>query len=91
MSRLRCASPRHGFAVKCPACFLPKIISTSTMAFPLTSYIEAALELACYDNLADGSFAGEIPKLKGVAHSANRSANVKANCARPWRIGFLPG
>src|SRR5208282_2588219 len=37
------------------------------MAFPLTAYIEAALELARYDKLEDGSFAGEIPKLKGVA------------------------
>jgi len=36
------------------------------MAFPLTTYIEAALELAHYDKLEDGSFAGEIPKLKGV-------------------------
>ena len=35
--------------------------------FPITAYIEAALELACYDKLEDGSFAGEIPKLKGVA------------------------
>jgi predicted RNase H-like HicB family nuclease len=37
------------------------------MMFPITAYIEAALELACYDKLEDGSFAGEIPKLKGVA------------------------
>ena len=37
------------------------------MTFPLTAYIEAALELARYDKLEDGSFAGEIPKLKGVA------------------------
>ena len=36
------------------------------MTFPITAYIEAALELAQYDKLADGSFAGEIPKLKGV-------------------------
>jgi predicted RNase H-like HicB family nuclease len=36
------------------------------MTFPLTAYIEAALELACYDKLEDGSFAGEIPRLKGV-------------------------
>jgi predicted RNase H-like HicB family nuclease len=36
------------------------------MTFPLTAYIEAALELARYDKLEDGSFAGEIPKLKGV-------------------------
>ena len=37
------------------------------MMFPITAYIEAALELARYDKLDDGSFAGEIPKLKGVA------------------------
>ncbi len=37
------------------------------MTFPLTAYIEAALELAHYDTLEDGSFAGEISKLKGVA------------------------
>jgi predicted RNase H-like HicB family nuclease len=37
------------------------------MTFPLTAYIEAALELARYDKLEDGSFSGEIPKLKGVA------------------------
>ncbi|HAV62121.1 MAG TPA: hypothetical protein DCY13_07125 [Verrucomicrobiales bacterium] len=37
------------------------------MPFPLTAYIEAAMELATYDKLEDGSFAGEIPKLKGVA------------------------
>lgn len=37
------------------------------MMFPITAYIEAALELARYDKLEDGSFAGEIPKLKGVA------------------------
>lgn len=35
------------------------------MTFRLTAYIEAALELARYDQLEDGSFAGEIPKLKG--------------------------
>ena len=36
------------------------------MTFPLTTYIEAALEQARYDKLEDGSFAGEIPRLKGV-------------------------
>ena len=36
------------------------------MTFPITAYIEAALELAWYDKLDDGSFAGEIPKLSGV-------------------------
>jgi predicted RNase H-like HicB family nuclease len=37
------------------------------MTFPLTAYIEAALEGAVYDKLEDGSFAGEIPGLTGVA------------------------
>jgi predicted RNase H-like HicB family nuclease len=41
------------------------------MAFPLTAYIEAALEMARYDKLEDGSFAGEIPKLKGVVAFAS--------------------
>ena len=35
--------------------------------FSLTAYIEAALALAHYDKLDDGTFAGEIPKLPGVA------------------------
>src|SRR4051812_11397446 len=34
--------------------------------FPLTAYIEGAMELAHYDKLDNGSFAGEIPKLPGV-------------------------
>jgi predicted RNase H-like HicB family nuclease len=37
------------------------------MMFPLSAYIEAALELARYDKLEDGTYAGEIPKLKGIA------------------------
>ena len=36
------------------------------MTFSLTAYLEAAMEMATYDKLADGSFAGEIPKLPGV-------------------------
>ncbi|MSU48905.1 MAG: type II toxin-antitoxin system HicB family antitoxin [Opitutus sp.] len=43
------------------------------MSFPLTAYIRAALELANYDKLEDGTFTGEIPKLKGViAFGASR-------------------
>jgi predicted RNase H-like HicB family nuclease len=37
------------------------------MQCALTAYIEAALELARYDKLEDGTFAGEIPRLPGVA------------------------
>ena len=36
------------------------------MNFPLTAYLEAAMELAVYEKLEDGSYAGEIPKLPGV-------------------------
>jgi hypothetical protein len=48
------------------ACFCSQITYSLIMAFPLTAYIEAALELARYETLEDGSFAGEMPKLKGV-------------------------
>ena len=34
--------------------------------FPLTAYFEATMELARYDKLEDGTYAGEIPKLAGV-------------------------
>jgi predicted RNase H-like HicB family nuclease len=36
------------------------------MEFTLTEYINAAMALAEYDKLEDGSFAGRIPKCKGV-------------------------
>jgi predicted RNase H-like HicB family nuclease len=36
------------------------------MQYPLTAYIEAALELATYDKLDDASFSGQIPRLPGV-------------------------
>ena len=36
------------------------------MTYPLTAYIEAAMEIARYDKLEDGTFAAEIPKLPGV-------------------------
>ncbi len=35
--------------------------------FPLSAYLEAALELASYEKLDDGTYAGEIRRLKGVA------------------------
>ena len=37
------------------------------MTFPLSAYLEAALEMASYEKLDDGTYAGEIRKLKGVA------------------------
>lgn len=36
------------------------------MVFPLTAYFEAAMEMAHYEKLADGTYSGEIPKLAGV-------------------------
>jgi predicted RNase H-like HicB family nuclease len=41
------------------------------MHYPLTAYIEAALELARYDKLEDGTFAAEIPRLPGVVAFGN--------------------
>ena len=38
----------------------------SRMTYVLTAYIEAAMTLANYDKLEDGSFAGEIKRLPGV-------------------------
>lgn len=35
--------------------------------FPLTAYFEAAMELAHYEKLDDGTYAGEVTKLPGVA------------------------
>ena len=57
------------------------------MAFPLTAYIEAALDLARYDKLEDGSFAGEIPKLKGVvafARSLRGCENELRSTLEDW-------
>jgi len=48
------------------ACFRGRVLYALGMTFPLTAYIEAALKMAQYDKLEDGSFSGEIPKLKGV-------------------------
>ncbi len=36
------------------------------MTYVLSAYIEAAMTLANYDKLEDGSFAGEIKRLPGV-------------------------
>lgn len=36
------------------------------MTYPLTAYIEAALALAEYEKLEDGSYSGLIPGLPGV-------------------------
>jgi len=37
-----------------------------TMRFALTEYVEKAMANATYDKLEDGTFAGSIPKCKGV-------------------------
>jgi predicted RNase H-like HicB family nuclease len=36
------------------------------MKYSLTGYIDSVMSYAQYDKLADGSFAGRIPKCKGV-------------------------
>jgi predicted RNase H-like HicB family nuclease len=57
------------------------------MAFPLTAYIEAALEMARYDKLEDSSFSGEIPKLKGIiafARSLRECENELCSTLEDW-------
>jgi predicted RNase H-like HicB family nuclease len=57
------------------------------MTFPITAYIEAALELVRYDKLEDGSFAGEIPKRKGVAafgRTLRRCENELRSTLEDW-------
>jgi predicted RNase H-like HicB family nuclease len=49
--------------------------------FPITAYIEAALKLARYDKLKDGSFAGEIPNLTGVT----AFGKTLRECEGEWR------
>ena len=56
-------TPKSEFASNAPARTKGKIC----VIYILPAYIEAALELARYDKLDDGSFAGEIPRLKSVA------------------------
>lgn len=41
-------------------------VSFALMMFPLTAYFEAAMVLALYEKLPDGTYAGEVPKLAGV-------------------------
>jgi predicted RNase H-like HicB family nuclease len=55
--------------------------------FPLTAYLEAALEVARYDKLEDGSFAGEVPRLKGVAAFGRTLRECEAelrSCLEDW-------
>lgn len=57
------------------------------MIFPLSAYIEAALELAHYDKLDDGTFSGEIPKLKGVGafgHTLRECENELRSVLEDW-------
>jgi predicted RNase H-like HicB family nuclease len=61
------------------------------MTFPITAYIEAALELARYDKLEDGSFTGEIPKLKGVAALGRTLRECEAELRSTLKDWILPG
>jgi predicted RNase H-like HicB family nuclease len=65
------------------------------MAFPLTVYIEAALEMARYDKLEDGSFSGEIPKLKEIiafARSLRECENELCSTLEDWiLVGLRQG
>ncbi len=61
------------------------------MAFPLTVCIEAALKLARYDQLEDGSFAGKIPKLKGVVAFGKSLKRCEIECRSTLEDWILVG
>lgn len=57
------------------------------MNFALTSYIECVLAGAKYDKLEDNSFAGKIPKCKGVvafARSLRECENELRSILEDW-------
>lgn len=57
------------------------------MGFTLTEYINCALSCAEYDKLEDGSFAGRIPKCKGViafAKSLRECENALRSTLEDW-------
>ena len=37
----------------------------------IRQYVEEALRVACYDKLKDGTFYGEVPRLRGVMATAD--------------------
>jgi predicted RNase H-like HicB family nuclease len=76
-----------GLCVREDACFRNRLAYSLEMAFPLTAYIEGALEMARYDKLEDGSFSGEIPKLKGIiafAESLRECENELRSTLEDW-------
>ncbi len=57
------------------------------MRFTLTDYINCALACAEYDKFEDGSFAGRIPKCKGVvvfAKSLRECENKLRSTLEDW-------
>jgi predicted RNase H-like HicB family nuclease len=48
-----------------------------TMMYPLSAYIEAAVEIARYDKIEDGTFSAAIPKLPGVIAFGKTLAQCK--------------
>jgi predicted RNase H-like HicB family nuclease len=61
------------------------------MTFVLTTYIEAAMALASYDKLEDGSFAGEIKKLPGVIAFARTLKQCEAELRSTLEDWILVG
>ena len=59
------------------------------MKFSLTDYIDSTMSYAKYDKLEDGSFAGRIPKCKGViafAKSLRECEDLLRSTLEDWII-----
>jgi len=59
------------------------------MKFSLTDYIDSTMSYAQYDKLEDGSFAGRIPKCKGViafAKSLRECEDLLRSTLEDWII-----
>ncbi|HMP83500.1 MAG TPA: hypothetical protein PKA41_12440, partial [Verrucomicrobiota bacterium] len=72
--------------------FLPGRFNFFAMMFLIAAHVEAALELARYNKLDAGSFAGEIPRLKGGAAFGctvrKCEAELRSTPDYPERMGF---
>lgn len=60
-----------------------------SVQFVLSEYLEGALEVAEYDKLTDGTFAGRIPACRGVvafAHTLQACARELRSTLEDWLL-----
>jgi predicted RNase H-like HicB family nuclease len=66
-----------------------------TIRFVLTDYVDGALDLAVYDKLEDGTFAGNVPDCPGaiaVGSTLRECENELRSTLEDWIVmGLRPG